>query len=131
MQNVAPPRALLDFHKQILTDIMSEANNLLIMAQGLGLENYIVPSVMRAFSADKQLVFVVNYRDVSEFEYYQQLIPSVKYITSSGISQEDRRAMYSEGGIFFVTTRILTVDFLKNQVGVDKVAGLIVLHAER
>lgn len=124
-------RALLDFQKQILTDVLSEPNSLLIMAQGLGLENYIVPQVMKAYSTEKQLIFVLNYRDVSEFEFYQQLIPSVKYITSQGITQEDRKQMYNEGGIFFVTTRILSVDFLRNHVPLDKVSGLLFLHAER
>lgn len=41
-----------------------------------------------------------------------------------------REANYLEGGIQFVTSRILMVDFLSERIPVNNVAGIVVLHAE-
>lgn len=40
-----------------------------------------------------------------------------------------REKIYLEGGIHFVTTRILVVDMLKNRVPISHVTGIIVLRA--
>lgn len=37
--------------------------------------------------------------------------------------------MYLEGGIYFVTTRTLVVDMLKNRVPISQITGIIVLRA--
>lgn len=45
------------------------------------------------------------------------------------VGQRDK--MYKQGGIFSVTSRILVVDFLTENLDPAKVTGLIVLHAEK
>lgn len=42
-----------------------------------------------------------------------------------------REKMYASGGIFSITSRILVVDMLTNLLNVDKITGMVVLHADR
>lgn len=42
-----------------------------------------------------------------------------------------REKMYARGGIFSITSQILVVDLLTNLLNVEKITGLIVLHADR
>jgi len=39
--------------------------------------------------------------------------------------------MYLKGGLIAVTSRILVVDMLQNDIPVDKITGILVLHAEK
>ena len=57
------------------------------------------------------------------------LVTSCQWIITSDTVH--RESLYLKGGVLFVTSRILVVDLLKKTCPVDKVAGLIVLHAER
>lgn len=43
----------------------------------------------------------------------------------------NREKMYTRGGIFSITSQILVVDLLTNLLNVEKITGLIVLHADR
>lgn len=42
-----------------------------------------------------------------------------------------REKMYTAGGIFSITSRILVVDLLTNLLNVENITGLVVLHADR
>lgn len=42
-----------------------------------------------------------------------------------------REKMYASGGIFSITSRILVVDLLTGLLNVEKITGMIVLHADR
>jgi len=44
-------------------------------------------------------------------------------------SAAERKELYNSGGVFFVTSRILVVDFLKDVVPAEKIIGMIVLRA--
>lgn len=43
----------------------------------------------------------------------------------------NREKMYGRGGIFSITSQILVVDLLTNLLNVEKITGLVVLHADR
>ena len=43
----------------------------------------------------------------------------------------NREQLYLEGGVLFVTSRILVVDFLKKHCPLEKVAGILVFNAHR
>ena len=51
-------------------------------------------------------------------------------MVSAENSAEERRGMYARGGILFVTSRVLVVDFLNGTVRAADVAGVVVHHAE-
>lgn len=52
-------------------------------------------------------------------------------INSDATGVEKREKMYSHGGIFSVTSRILIVDLLTSIMDPEKVAGIVVLKAEK
>lgn len=52
-------------------------------------------------------------------------------INSDATGVEKREKMYSHGGIVSVTSRILVVDFLTSIMDPEKVAGIVVLKAEK
>lgn len=43
----------------------------------------------------------------------------------------NREKMYARGGIFSITSQILVVDLLTNLLNVDKITGMVVLHADK
>jgi DNA excision repair protein ERCC-4 len=51
-------------------------------------------------------------------------------VDSDKLTPQSRQKMYSNTGIFSVTSRILIVDFLSGLVDVSQVTGIILLHAE-
>lgn len=52
-------------------------------------------------------------------------------ITSEATGVERREKMYSKGGLFSITSRILIVDFLTGVLPPSKVSGIVVLRAEK
>jgi len=44
-------------------------------------------------------------------------------------SASERKQLYAGGGVFFVTARILVVDFLKDVIPSDKITGFVVFRA--
>jgi DNA excision repair protein ERCC-4 len=52
-------------------------------------------------------------------------------VGSDVVSVGNREKMYSRGGIFSVTSRILVVDLLTNLLNPETITGVIVLHSEK
>jgi DNA excision repair protein ERCC-4 len=42
-----------------------------------------------------------------------------------------RQELYKRGGLMSITSRILVVDMLQNDIPVDLITGILVLHAEK
>ena len=42
-----------------------------------------------------------------------------------------RKEIYLQGGVLFVTSRIVVVDMLTDRIPVDKISGIIVTHAHK
>ena len=42
-----------------------------------------------------------------------------------------RQALYKQGGLISVTSRILVVDMLQADIPIEKITGLVVLHGEK
>jgi DNA excision repair protein ERCC-4 len=52
-------------------------------------------------------------------------------VNTDAMSVGTREKMYSHGGIFSITSRILVVDLLTNLLDPETITGLVVLHADR
>ena len=50
---------------------------------------------------------------------------------TTDISTTGRESVYLQGGVLFITTRILVVDFLMNRIPSHLITGLIVYRAHR
>ncbi|KAL3940234.1 MAG: hypothetical protein SGBAC_005194 [Bacillariaceae sp.] len=58
-----------------------------------------------------------------------ELLPTI--LTNEMGGSDDRRELYSRGGVFCITSRILIVDLLTKTVSPDDVEGMLVTHAEQ
>ncbi|KAJ6562354.1 hypothetical protein B0H19DRAFT_1144218 [Mycena capillaripes] len=128
--------SLLPFHRAILERIHDPTtNDLLILARGLGLRR-IICTLMKVYETAGSLILLVNATAEEESEIGEELgimgcrKPGLR-IVGYEIGSKDRQVMYKQGGLFSVTSRILVVDMLQGDIPTDRIAGMLVLHAER
>ncbi|KAJ2949835.1 hypothetical protein O0L34_g11149 [Tuta absoluta] len=121
-QTIDTKYPMLHFEKQIFID-MFEKEALLIMAKGL---NYtaVLSNLLWVYNNPSNLVLVLNCGDHEEKHFMEKF--KLPALPTAGA---DREKAYLEGGIFFVSTRILVVDLLKNRVPISHITGIIVLRA--
>ena len=84
-------------------------------------------NLLKIFSDPSTLVLVANCSDAEEKLYRSQLDP--EHIHESSTLVNERERVYLQGGIQFISTRVLVVDLLKNRLPVDLVTGIFVLRA--
>ncbi|XP_063534990.1 DNA repair endonuclease XPF isoform X1 [Cydia strobilella] len=113
---------LLEFEKQIFIDVF-EKDALLILAKGLNY-NGIISNLLWVYKDPANLVLVINSSDHEE-KYFTEKF-NLKPLPNLGT---EREKVYLEGGVQFVSTRILVVDLLKQRVPVANITGIIVLRA--
>ncbi|KAG0182633.1 hypothetical protein DFQ29_002965 [Apophysomyces sp. BC1021] len=128
-------KPLLEFQKQILTEIVAE-DALLILAQGLGLFKLLC-LFLQLHCKDNHLVLVLNTTQTQNAAIRERLAASgvdpehsmqvIEYATSA----ESRSVMYRQGGVFAITSRILAVDMLLKRVPVPLISGVVVFNAHR
>ncbi|CAJ1965397.1 unnamed protein product [Cylindrotheca closterium] len=58
-----------------------------------------------------------------------ELQPTI--LTNENGGSDDRRELYSRGGVFCITSRILIVDLLTKTVSPDEIEGMMVTHADQ
>ncbi|XP_049868551.1 DNA repair endonuclease XPF [Pectinophora gossypiella] len=121
-QNIETKYPLLPFEKQIFID-MFEKDALLIMAKGLNYTS-ILSNLLWVFKDPGNLVLVIN-----SGEYEEKLLTEKFNLTALPALGTEREKAYLEGGIYFVSTRILVVDLLKDRVPISHITGIIVLRA--
>ncbi|XP_075974151.1 DNA repair endonuclease XPF mei-9 isoform X2 [Anticarsia gemmatalis] len=113
---------LLSFEKQIFIDAF-EKDALVIMAKGMNYNN-IISNLLWIYKDPGNLVLVINSSDHEE-KYFMEKFN----LSSLPTLGADREKAYLEGGVHFVSTRILVVDLLKNRVPISHITGIIVLRA--
>jgi DNA excision repair protein ERCC-4 len=112
------------------------------MARGLGLLR-IVTNLLHSYDAAGNNLIVVVGADDRENGWIGEALAEHAAISASpkcrGLSLVNtdltdvgqREKMYKHGGIFSVTSRILVVDLLTENLDPAKITGLVVLHSER
>ncbi|VBB27037.1 unnamed protein product [Acanthocheilonema viteae] len=124
---------LLEFERNIMLDTYAD-DVLFILASGLGLERLILHH-LHLYCDPQLLVFVINTTSQDDAYFLSRLRDSkVKCppkIITADCSIKDRESLYMEGGVHFVTSRILMVDLLQERVPVKNVAGIIVHRAHQ
>ncbi|KAG7306142.1 hypothetical protein JYU34_008734 [Plutella xylostella] len=113
---------MLEYEKQIFIDVF-EKDALLIMAKGLNY-NAILSNLLWVYKDPGNLVLVINSGDHEE-KYFMEKF-NLNHLPTLGT---EREKAYLEGGVHFVSTRILVVDLLKNRVPIAHITGIIVLRA--
>uniref|UniRef100_A0A915Q4P7 Persulfide dioxygenase ETHE1, mitochondrial n=1 Tax=Setaria digitata TaxID=48799 RepID=A0A915Q4P7_9BILA len=124
---------LLEFERNVMLDTYAD-DVLFVLASGLGLERLILHH-LHLYSDPQLLVFVINTTPQDDAYFFSCLRdPKVKCppkIITADCSIKDRESLYMEGGVHFITSRILMLDLLQERVPVKHVAGIIVYRAHQ
>merc|ERR1719232_1543547 len=101
---------------------------------GLGLEQVFL-NLLKVYCDPGNLVLVLGCNDQEENWFSCQLaMQGEKYLPkkiTTDISTSEREIVYLEGGVLFITTRILVVDFLMDRIPSDLITGVLVYRAHR
>eukprot|EP00117_Sycon_ciliatum_P008410 scpid67245/ scgid11121/ DNA repair endonuclease XPF; DNA excision repair protein ERCC-4 len=124
---------LLDYEAQMFTELLAD-DGLLIAGRGLGVHR-LVSALIQIHCDPGSLLLVVN---ASQLELDILLEAGIQsgtahppQVISNQTGAPDRQQKYLEGGVFFVTSRILVVDILKDILPTDLVKGIAVCNAHR
>ncbi|OQO02201.1 hypothetical protein B0A48_11755 [Cryoendolithus antarcticus] len=131
----------LVFQQEIFHELRAE-DALLILARGLGLPRLVANLLHSYDAAGSNLILLVGAEDRENMWLGEAL---AEHATMSGsvkcrglqlvntdlMSVGTREKMYTGGGIFSITSRILIVDFLSGLLNPETVTGIVCLHAER
>lgn len=85
--------------------------------------------VLGTYACDTNLVFVLSATSAEEQYYVEHLGGEKVMSVTTEFSANERKELYAKGGVFFITARILVVDFLKEVVPAEKITGMIILRA--
>ncbi|KAI9307779.1 hypothetical protein BJ944DRAFT_261379 [Cunninghamella echinulata] len=126
---------MLEFQKEILTRLVEE-DSLVILSPGLGLFKLFC-SFLELYCNDNHLVLVINTTPNQDVAIQDRLasqgIPKSKGLKTIeyGTSSDTRETLYRNGGIFSITSRILTVDLLLKRVPTALISGIVVYNAHK
>ncbi|KYM98817.1 DNA repair endonuclease XPF, partial [Cyphomyrmex costatus] len=107
-------------------------DGLVITAKGLGIET-VFANVIKAYLDPGNLVIVLGTTDYDE-HYFIDLLKGYEtsrlpLVVNAECPSNEREIMYLEGGVLFISGRILVVDLLKNRVPLHLVTGILVYRA--
>lgn len=130
--------SFLEYQDDMYVSTVNDDACLVIMSRGIGLEQLMV-RLCRTYSDDTSLVIVIGTDPEDELFLTNQIIDekNVPYgklpqrITAESSNLKKRNEIYLNGGVLFVTERILVVDLLQDRVPIDLVTGIIVYKAHR
>jgi len=111
-----------------------QEDGLTVVAKGLAMESVML-NMLKVYCDPGNLVLVMGCSEAEE-QYFRTCLEKdgcsylPKKITNE-ISTGDRDSVYREGGVLYVTTRILVVDFLMDRIPANLVTGIIVSRAHR
>lgn len=123
----------LEYENQIFLDSFHE-DGLLITAKGLGVDR-ILQNFLKVYSDTANLVVVINTTS-SEEEYFienleREGVKPLPRVITNEVSVSERQKVYLEGGVLFITSRILVVDFLTDRIPSEHVSGILVYRAHK
>jgi DNA excision repair protein ERCC-4 len=144
MVDSGPPVRLslpLEFQQEIFHELRDE-DGLLVLARGLGLLRLVTNLLHSYDAAGNNLILLVG-ADDRENNWFGEALAEhaavsgspkcrgLQLVNTDLMSVGTREKMYSGGGIFSITSRILIVDFLSGLLDPATVTGMVVMHAER
>ncbi|KAK6842566.1 DNA excision repair protein ERCC-4 [Apiospora arundinis] len=131
----------LEYQQHLFQELRGE-DELVVLAKGLGLMRLVTNLLHSYDAAGNNLIIVVGAEDrenawIGEALAEQAAIsmsPKARGLTivnTDFTSVGAREKMYSTGGIYSITSRILVVDLLTTLLRPETITGLVVLHADR
>ena len=124
---------LMEWESALFIEAM-EDDCLVLMAKGLGL-NRILLKVVQTFCKADNLVIVLNTIAEEQNFYLSELdalgVKHLPKVINTDVSIEERRKYYLQGGVFFVSSRILVVDMLTKRIPIEYITGIMVQRAHK
>ncbi|KAM8934621.1 DNA repair endonuclease XPF [Pelodytes ibericus] len=124
---------LLEHENQIFLDLFHE-DGLVIAARGLGIDR-ILQNFLKLYCDPGNLVLVLNTNTAEEEYLIEQLrseaVAHLPRIITNEIVSSERYNVYTQGGVLFVTSRILVVDFLTDRIPANLITGILVYKAHK
>ncbi|KAK0729780.1 hypothetical protein B0H67DRAFT_596102 [Lasiosphaeris hirsuta] len=129
-------------YQQKLFEELRKEDELVVIARGLGLMRLVTNLLHSYDAAGNNLIVIVGAEDRENAWIGEALAehaaismsPKARGLTvvnTDLTSVGTREKMYTTGGIFSTTSRILVVDLLTNLINPETITGVIVLHADR
>uniref|UniRef100_A0A671V404 DNA repair endonuclease XPF n=1 Tax=Sparus aurata TaxID=8175 RepID=A0A671V404_SPAAU len=129
--NMAGP--LLEFETEMFLGLFG-CDGLLVVAEGMGLDRILL-QFMRVYSEEGSLVLLLNTTTAEQEYFTEQLrmegVTHLPRTVTSDVQSTERYNVYTEGGVLFVTSRILVVDFLTDRIPAHLISGILVYRAHK
>ncbi|XP_028990797.1 DNA repair endonuclease XPF [Betta splendens] len=124
---------LLEFETEMFLGLF-DCDGLLVAAEGMGIDRILL-HFMRVYSEPGSLVLLLN-TSTPEQEYFteQLRLEDVTHLprtVTSDVQSTERYNVYTEGGVLFVTSRILVVDLLTDRIPAHLITGILVYRAHK
>ncbi|MBN3288255.1 XPF endonuclease, partial [Polyodon spathula] len=124
---------LLEFETEMFLNLFS-SDGLLVTAEGLGIDRILL-QFLRVYSEEGSLVLLLNTTTAEQEYFIEQLrtegVSHLPRIVTNEISSSERYNVYTQGGVLFVTSRILVVDFLTDRIPANLITGILVYKAHK
>lgn len=124
---------LLEFETEMFLSLFG-SDGLLVVAEGMGIDRILL-QFMRVYSEPGSLVLLLNTTTAEQEYFTEQLrvegITHLPRTVTSDIQSTERYNVYTEGGVLFVTSRILVVDFLTDRIPAHLISGILVYRAHK
>ncbi|KAM4716254.1 DNA repair endonuclease XPF [Anableps anableps] len=124
---------LLEFETEMFLSLF-ESDGLLVAAEGLGIDRILL-QFMRVYSEEGSLVLLLNTTTPEQEYFTEQLrlegVTHLPRTVTSDVQSAERYSVYTEGGVLFVTSRILVVDFLTDRIPAHLISGILVYRAHK
>ena len=99
---------MLEFHKCIITDAVSETNSLVVMAKGMGLDK-VFTGLLSMYAVENSLILILNLTNL-EFLVFKSFLSNLEgwaekelLQISAENSQKERIELYKRGGVLSIT----------------------------
>ncbi|KAL0409282.1 UNVERIFIED_CONTAM: DNA repair endonuclease UVH1 [Sesamum radiatum] len=117
---------MVQFHEHIIGDLLEDpSGGIVVLSAGLGLPK-LISSLLRLHDPSQGSVLILN---ASPAQKNSIDIDSQFSSITADLPLHNRLSLYTSGGIFFITARILIVDLLTQRLPTSSVAGIILLNA--
>ncbi|XP_040923229.1 DNA repair endonuclease XPF isoform X1 [Toxotes jaculatrix] len=124
---------LLEFETEMFLSLFS-CDGLLVAAEGMGIDRVLL-QFMRVYSEQGSLVLLLNTTTPEQEYFTEQLrmegVSHLPRTVTSDVQSTERYNVYTEGGVLFVTSRILVVDFLTDRIPAHLISGILVYRAHK
>ncbi|XP_026861910.2 DNA repair endonuclease XPF [Electrophorus electricus] len=124
---------LLEFETEMFLSLFS-TDGLLVTSEGLGIDRILL-HFMKLYSEEGSLVLLLN-TTTPEQEYFTERLRAegvshLPQTINSDVQNSERYEVYTQGGVLFVTSRILVVDFLTDRIPAHLISGILVYRAHK